>query len=166
MRVARRAVIMSALALMGCAWRGTPVPVSGDLAGLAGEWEGMYSSTETGRSGTLSFKLDAATDSAFGDVWMGAAEQQDIRQHDAPRVVTARPHPAAALQIAFVRARRGRLSGRLETYHDPVTGDPLVTVFDGARDGNEFHGTYTTRNERTGRVAHGDWTARRVGGGS
>ena len=166
MPVARTALILSALALVGCGWQGTPVPVSGDLAGLAGEWEGMYSSVETGRSGTLSFKLDAATDSAFGDVWMGVAEQQDVRQHDAPRVVTARPHPAEALQIAFVRARGGRVTGRLEPYQDPVTGERLFTVFDGARDGDEFHGTYTSRNEVTGRVAHGDWTAHRVGAGS
>lgn len=161
MSLGRAGAFLPALALLGCAWRGTPVPVSGDLAGLGGEWEGMYSSVETGRSGTLSFKLDAATDSAFGDVWMGAAEQQDIRQHDAPRVAAERPHPGAALRIAFVRARRGRVTGRLEPYRDPVTGDQLLTVFEGVRDGDEFHGTYTTRNEVTGRIARGDWTAHR-----
>lgn len=159
----RITVLVAALAGFGCAWQGTPVPVTGDLAGLAGEWEGIYSSVETGRSGTISFRLDATTDSAFGDVWMGGPEQQNVRQHDAPQVVTARPRSAEALTIAFVRAEDGRVSGRLEAYRDPVTGERLFTQFDGKQRGDEFHGTYQTRSEVTGRVARGDWTARRVG---
>lgn len=156
-------LVVATLAGLGCSWQGTPVPISGDLAGLAGEWEGMYSSVETGRSGTLSFKLDAATDSAFGDVWMGAPEPQNPRQHDAPQMVTARPRTAEALTIAFVRSEPGRVAGRLEVYRDPVTGERLFTQFDGVQKGNEFHGTYQTRNDATGRVALGEWTARRVG---
>lgn len=156
-------ILAAALAGLGCVWQGTPVPVTGDLAGLAGEWEGIYSSTETGRSGTISFKLDAATDSAFGDVWMGGPEQQHVRQYDAPPVVTARPRTAEALTIAFVRAEGGRVSGRLEAYRDPLTGERLFTQFDGVQKGDEFHGTYQTRNEATGRVVRGEWTARRVG---
>ena len=159
----RIVVLVAALAGFGCAWQGTPVPVTGDLAGLAGEWEGMYSSVESGRSGSLSFRLDATTDSAFGDVWMGAPEQQNVRQHDAPQVVTARPRTAEALTIAFVRAEAGRVSGRLEVYRDPVTGERLFTQFDGTQQGNEFHGMYQTRNEVSGRVVRGEWTARRVG---
>ena len=161
----RFAVLMAAaLTGLGCAWQGTPVPVTGELAGLAGEWEGIYSSVETGRSGTISFKLDATTDSAFGDVWMGAPEQQQYaRQHDAPQVVAARPRTAEPLTIAFVRAEPGRVAGRLEVYRDPVTGERLFTQFDGLQKGNEFHGTYQTRNDATGRVVRGDWTARRVG---
>ena len=162
---ARIAMLLAATVLtFGCAWQGTPVPVTGELAGLAGEWEGTYSSVETGRSGTISFKLDATTDSAFGDVWMGAPEQQQYaRQHDAPQVVAARPRTAEALTIAFVRSEGGRVAGRLEVYRDPVTGERLFTQFDGVQKGDEFHGTYQTRNETTGRVARGDWTARRVG---
>lgn len=162
MRV-RTAVLMATLAGLGCAWQGTPVPVTGELAGLTGEWEGTYSSVETGRSGTISFKLDATTDSAFGDVWMGAPEQQYTRQTDAPKVVTARPRTAEALTIAFVRAEGGRVSGRLSVYRDPTTGERLFTQFDGVQKGDEFHGSYQTRNEATGRVARGEWSARRVG---
>ncbi|HEX7917828.1 MAG TPA: hypothetical protein VF454_00415 [Gemmatimonadales bacterium] len=162
MRV-RTAVLVATLAGLGCAWQGTPVPVTGELVGLTGEWEGTYASVETGRSGTLSFKLDATTDSAFGDVWMGAPEQQYARQSDAPKVVTVRPRTAEALTIAFVRAEGGRVSGRLEVYRDPTTGERLFTQFDGVQRGDEFRGSYQTRNEATGRVARGDWTARRVG---
>jgi len=38
--------------------------------GLTGEWAGDYSSVESGRSGSISFTLRAAGDSAFGDVVM------------------------------------------------------------------------------------------------
>src|SRR5690349_14697050 len=43
MRV-RSVVLMTMLAGLGCAWQGTPVPVTGELVGLTGEWEGTYSS--------------------------------------------------------------------------------------------------------------------------
>src|SRR2546427_22688 len=47
-----------------------PVPLagtSGDVAALAGPWEGAYSSAATGRSGSISFALSAQGGSAFGD---------------------------------------------------------------------------------------------------
>src|SRR5438270_11912166 len=49
------------------------VPLTGtarDMAALAGQWEGSYSSASTGRSGSISFTLSAGNDSAFGDVIM------------------------------------------------------------------------------------------------
>src|SRR6058998_11524 len=61
------------LALAACAASQSPVPVigpAGDVAALAGEWAGEYSSVESGRSGSISFTLRAAGDSAVGDVIM------------------------------------------------------------------------------------------------
>src|ERR1051326_5108796 len=43
----------------GCVSPGTPVPVRGDIQALAGEWDGSYSSVETGRSGRIVFPLKA-----------------------------------------------------------------------------------------------------------
>ena len=146
---------------LGCGWRATPVPVVGDLRDLAGEWEGTYSSTESGRSGTIYFRLDAASDSAFGDVWMEPTERQDAITRDAPSAPGARMRSSEALQIAFVRAEKGKVSGRLLPYQDPVTHEPLRTVFEGRLDVDHFHGTYRTRNEATGRVQRGEWTVRR-----
>src|SRR3989442_15893302 len=60
-------------ALAACGASRSPVPLVGaatDVAALAGEWVGDYSSVESGRSGSISFTLRAATDSAFGDVVM------------------------------------------------------------------------------------------------
>src|SRR2546430_3957423 len=53
------------------AQRAVPVGgTAGEVAALAGQWEGSYSSASTGRSGSISFTLSAGNDSAFGDVIM------------------------------------------------------------------------------------------------
>src|SRR5437773_10842284 len=64
---------LAALVTACGAARQPPVPLAGsprDVAALAGQWEGSYSSAATGRSGSISFTLSAGTDSAFGDVIM------------------------------------------------------------------------------------------------
>ena len=61
------------LALTACGAARAPVPLVGasaDVGALTGEWAGEYSSAESGRSGSISFTLRAAGDSAFGDVVM------------------------------------------------------------------------------------------------
>ena len=64
-----RSLVVAALAVLGsgCASVQSPVPVAGeqsDIASLAGEWAGEYSSAETGRGGSIVFKLSAARDTA------------------------------------------------------------------------------------------------------
>src|SRR5260370_38709233 len=62
-----------ALALGACGASRSPVPLVGaasDVSALTGEWGGDYSSAESGRSGSITFTLRAAGDSAFGDVVM------------------------------------------------------------------------------------------------
>jgi hypothetical protein len=61
------------LSLAACGVSHTPVPMVGaatDVSALIGQWSGDYSSAESGRSGSISFTLRAAGDSAFGDVVM------------------------------------------------------------------------------------------------
>src|SRR2546422_1695111 len=61
------------LALTACGASRAPVPLVGasaDIGALTGEWAGDYSSAESGRSGSISFTLRAAGDTAFGDVVM------------------------------------------------------------------------------------------------
>src|SRR5437879_12817164 len=75
MRSPTRALGAALAALVtACAAAHQPsVPIAGtagDMAALAGQWEGSYSSASTGRSGSISFTLSAGNDSAFGDVIM------------------------------------------------------------------------------------------------
>jgi hypothetical protein len=50
-----------------------------DWAAWAGEWDGRYSGMETGRSGTLWFKLVAGEDDAHGDVQISATGAEPYR---------------------------------------------------------------------------------------
>src|SRR5213083_915249 len=66
-------VAVLSFALTACGASRSAVPVVGtatDVSSLAGEWAGDYSSAESGRSGSISFTLRSAGDSAFGDVVM------------------------------------------------------------------------------------------------
>jgi len=166
MPVSRHSSLVTAVLLLAaCAANQTPVPVVGhsdDLAALAGEWTGEYSSTESGRSGSVSFTLRAAADSAFGDVVMipvgWGRPLAPWRGESAP--VTAQRPTTEVLTINFVRIEQGRVNGTLAPYADPRTGERLLTTFVGDLNGNTITGTYTTRLP-SGETQTGRWTAQR-----
>ena len=161
----RPSLVAACLLLAACAANQTPVPVVGhadDLASLAGEWTGEYSSTESGRSGSITFTLRAAADSAFGDVVMIpvgwgrplAPWRGEVAPTPAPRPMTE------VLTINFVRVEQGRVSGTLAPYADPQTGTRLLTTFAGQLSGNTITGAYTTRLP-SGETQAGRWTVQR-----
>jgi len=148
----------------GCASRPAPVPVLGDpadLRALAGEWEGEYSSRETGRSGSIVFTLTAGRDSAAGDVVMTPA----MPTSPAPGERTgARPSAAAAAQvltITFVRATGDSVSGALAPYTSPDCACSLTTTFVGRLHGDAIEGTFTTRGEGVPGAQPGRWKVTR-----
>lgn len=156
------AVPMTALVLTaGCGAAGQPVPVLGDTRVLAGEWEGEYRSEATGRYGSILFRLAAGADSAYGDVLMVPQGGTDP---------LPAPHPDAsshrrlalprALTIAFVACDEGEISGKLNPYTDPDTGEAVETVFLGKIRGNRLDGTFTTYY-RSGARATGHWWVER-----
>ncbi len=152
------------LVLAGCAANQPSVPLVGrsaDVAALAGEWTGEYSSSESGRSGSISFTLRAAADSAFGDVVMipvGWGRPLAPWRGETP--TPAQRPMAEVLTINFVRVEQGRVNGTLAPYADPRTGERLLTTFVGALSGNTITGTYTTRLP-SGETQMGRWTAQR-----
>jgi hypothetical protein len=153
----RSAVVLTAALVIGCAGTNPPVTVVGpaaDLRALSGNWFGDYSSVITGRTGTIVFELQAGSDSAWGRVVMtprGAAGP--IMPWQNPRG----PLPAPKeLTIRFVRVVNDQVSGSLTTYADPVSGEPLFTVFQGRLVGDTITGTYSTKptagpGDQTGR---------------
>lgn len=155
----------AALVVAACAANQTPVPVVGhadDLAALAGEWTGEYSSTESGRSGSITFTLRAAADSAFGDVVMipvGWGRPLTPWRGETTPNAAQRPM-SEVLTINFVRIEAGRVNGTLAPYADPRTGDRLLTTFVGDLRGNTITGTYMTRLA-SGETQAGRWTAQR-----
>ena len=143
-----------------------PVPIAGtagDMAALAGQWEGSYSSASTGRSGSISFTLSAGNDSAFGDVIMiprGWGRPLQAWNGQAPAGSEAQPR-AAVLTINFVRVAGGRVTGRLAPYADPESGAPLATTFEGQLSRDAIEGTYTTLGAGSGVAQTGQWKVTR-----
>lgn len=158
-------IVLLPLTLGACAASRSPVPLVGaatDVSALAGEWVGDYSSVESGRSGSISFTLKAATDSAFGDVVMIPAGLGRPLQPWRGDNVTGMGQvaPATVLTIRFVRVEAGHVSGTLDPYADPQNGQRLLTTFTGELKGNTITGSYTTRLP-SGDTQTGRWSVQR-----
>jgi hypothetical protein len=165
------AASLAALLTGGAGCRATPSPVRvvgspGDVSALAGEWDGEYSSAETGRSGSIAFRLVAGRDTAFGDVVMvpaGAARPLS------PAGVPGAPPPrggeqpssgSQVLTITFVRIAQDSVSGALQPYEGPDCDCTLTTTFSGHVRGDRIDGTFVTRGAG-GPGQTGRWTVRR-----
>jgi hypothetical protein len=157
--------LLLALTLTACGASRSPVPLVGassDVGALTGEWAGDYSSAESGRSGSISFTLRAAGDSAFGDVVMiPSAWGRPLTLWREQNTTGGNQSPASTvLTIRFVRVEHGHVSGTLDPYADPQTGARLLTTFSGDLSGSTITGTYTTRLP-SGDTQTGRWTVQR-----
>src|SRR5260370_27254219 len=155
-----------ALALGACGASRSPVPLVGsasDVSALTGEWAGDYSSAESGRSGSISFTLRAAGDSAFGDVIMVPSTwgRPLVPWRENAMGAGSNQSPASTvLTIRFVRVEHGHVSGTLDPYADPQSGARLLTTFSGELSGNTIAGVYTTRLP-SGGTQTGRWSVQR-----
>jgi hypothetical protein len=135
--------------------------VIGNAKVLAGEWDGSYSSDETGRTGSIVFKLAAGADSAFGDVVMvpavdealpaGRVPIEGAHYHRLPQVIT----------ISFVRCEGNEVTGRLNVYEDPDTHERVFTTFTGYLKDHTLKGTFVSLFETSGHRAGGKWEVTR-----
>ena len=86
---------------------------------------GGYPGAQCGRAGSILFPLMAATDSAYGDVLMVPAQVEELRSPNQPQVPDFVRKPARVLRISFIRCGDGQVSGNLEPYEDPNTGERI-----------------------------------------
>jgi hypothetical protein len=134
-----------------------------DLEMLAGEWQGEYRSAALGRRGTIDFKLNADTNQAFGQVRMlprapHLLDYQPPAYRDAADAV----RPAGStdvLEIRFVRATDGSITGMLDRYWDPDRNCYAMTVFRGRLGTGMVEGTFKTTFESGAGEATGEWRA-------
>jgi hypothetical protein len=149
-RAARVASLAMLIPLASCAWKQTPVPIvseSGSVALLVGQWAGEYSSTQTGRTGSITFDLANEKDTAFCDITMTPKSTPVHIVGDLSSGFVVRPQPAEPLRVRFIRLGDNRLSGTLEPYTDPDCGCPVTTTFLGTFNGsNAIEGTFTSRS--------------------
>jgi len=158
-------VAVLSFALTACGASRSAVPVVGtatDVSSLAGEWAGDYSSAESGRSGSISFTLRSAGDTAFGDVMMvpKGFGRALIPWNQSGSGGGAANQAPSVLTIRFVRIERGHVSGTLDPYADPRSGERLLTTFNGELKGNTISGMYTTRLP-SGETQTGRWSVQR-----
>jgi hypothetical protein len=143
----RIAVVGLGLSLLGaCATARPGCPVTGDVetvSRLAGEWRGTYTG-EDGREGRISFRLDAGSDTARGEVFI--APRTTVTDADANRTATDF-HASTLVEIPairFIQASGGELEGMLEPYRDPNCGCVIRTTFRGRLKGNVIEGTFAS----------------------
>lgn len=144
----------------GCAGPQTPIPVRGDVEPLVGRWEGEYSSRETGRVGSIVFTLRPGRDTATGDVLMIPSEAQV--PSPLPRETETMRRHAQVLHVSFVRCEGQSVTGWIEPYPDPDTGERVYTTFDGVLRADRIEGTFTSELQLSGRRTAGTWKVKRT----
>ena len=149
------AALFIPILLGACTAPGAPVPVRGDVEVLAGQWSGVYSSNETGRSGSVQFSLIVGSDTATGDVlmipnWPGP---YSISQYIPPEEPTRSPE---VLRIKLVRVFGQQVAGQLDPYQDPDCGCEVITIFSGRIEGTSLTGVYHSYRP-DGRTTSGEW---------
>ncbi len=154
------------LAIAGCATRQPEIELTSsdfDLNPLVGEWRGNYSSTETGRTGTIAFTLRAAELAASGNVVMLPWADSSFAANHAP-VDPSVANVREVLTIHFLRKEGSNVVGTLDPYRDPLCACQVTTTFQGAfRDRSIIEGTYTTVPATSGsKVTSGTWKVTRV----
>lgn len=156
-----------AASLAACA-RATPgIDVSStdfDLDPLVGQWRGTYSSSSTGRSGTIAFTLRAGESAASGNVVMIPRPDSLLTPEEREAVENGGSNPRQVLNIHFVRKTGGSVHGNLDPYHEAECNCQVLTTFDGEfTNSTTIQGTYSTvPSVAGGTVSGGTWTARRV----
>jgi len=159
------AVVALAAVLGACHYQPTPVPLratASDIALLAGDWSGEYSSAQSGRSGTITFTIRTGVDTAYGDVLMTPRRGGMIRAADAvtPEHVKHEQLPQL-LRVTFVRVIGGMVEGTLEPYTAPDCQCVVTTVFQGTLKGNSIEGQYVTSGSM-GLRQDGMWSVQRT----
>jgi hypothetical protein len=161
----RTALIAAVMWCAACATNPPPVPVTGspsDVSALVGEWTGEYRSTESGRSGSILFKLAAGSDTAHGDIVM-VNRDPGMSQDDAVRVALDRQAANQVLTIRFVRVAGANVTGTIDAYQSPDCNCQVTTVFRGQLSGNQIAGTYRTSASGQGTPSQeGTWRVTRT----
>jgi len=141
-----RAFLLASSVLVACGGGNSDVAMKGgdlDLARLAGDWQGNYNGTESGRQGPITFSLAMGHHTADGTVLMGGA---------------------TPLKIQFIGVAHDKLSGKIAPYTDPGCACQVQTEFLGDVGAGTIDGTFTTTVIGKNIEQHGTWSVKRTGG--
>ena len=134
------------------------VPVGGnDTSALVGKWVGDYSSTETGRSGSIVLEFKSGGKVARGDILM----QPKGYSAAAPQGADPLKTMPQVLQISFVNVEGGAVKGTIDPYTDPACDCLVDTTFVGRIAGDTIEGTFSTTPSGKGGPTAGRWKVTR-----
>ena len=134
------------------------VPVGGnDTSALVGKWIGDYSSTETGRSGSIILEFKSGGKVARGDILM----QPKGYSATAPQGADPLKTMPQVLQISFVNVEGGAVKGTIDPYVDPGCDCQVDTTFVGKITGDTIEGTFSTTPSGQGAPTAGRWKVTR-----
>jgi len=163
------AIVAIAAAGLGCTLREPAIELRAsdfDLNPLVGQWNGEYSSEETGRRGEISFTLQAGETEASGGVVMSARPGiENIVAPDRPVAMGVIAPPARQLlTIHFVRKEGSAVVGLLDPYVDPDCACRVSTSFEGNFvNSRTIEGSYTTMSsELSHSTSRGNWKVTRI----
>jgi hypothetical protein len=134
------------------------VPVGGtDVSVLTGKWVGEYSSTETGRSGSIVIEFKSGGKVARGDVLMRPKDYSAT----APQGADPLKSMPQVLQISFVNVEGGAVKGTMDPYTDPACDCQVDTTFVGKITGDTIEGTFSTTPSGKSAPTAGRWKVTR-----
>jgi hypothetical protein len=134
------------------------VPVGGtDMSSLVGKWVGDYSSTETGRSGSIVIEFKSGGKVARGDVLM---QPKGYSASAAPGADPLKSMPQV-LSISFVNVEGGAIKGTMDPYTDPSCNCQVDTTFVGKLSGDTIEGTFSTTPSGQNAPKVGKWKVTR-----
>lgn len=134
------------------------VPVGGaDTSALVGKWVGDYSSSETGRSGSIVLEFKSGGKVARGDILM----QPKGYSASAPQGADPLKTMPQVLQISFVNVEGGAVKGTIDPYTDPACDCLVDTTFVGKITADTIEGTFSTTPSGRGAPTAGRWKVTR-----
>jgi hypothetical protein len=136
------------------------VPVGGtDVSALVGKWVGDYSSSETGRSGSIVIEFKSGGKVARGDVLM----QPKGYSASAPQGTDPLKSMPQVLSISFVNVEggAGTVKGTMDPYTDPACNCQVDTTFVGKITGDTIEGTFSTTPSGQNAPKVGRWKVTR-----
>lgn len=154
-------VVLVAALSSGCASQNPapPVPVQGaNVSALSGRWVGEYSSTDTGRTGSIVFELRSGDKVAHGDVLMKPKEETGTSKPGSDNPLRGMPQ---VLDIDFVDATGGTVRGTMVPYRDPACDCMVQTTFVGRVSGDTIEGTFATNPQNSDTSTTGRWRVTR-----
>ena len=119
------------------------IPTEGEtrsLEALVGRWDGEYSNPVNGRKGSIVLEVFSGGKEAHGDILMIPPGSKQ-RVPSAEETIRTMPQ---VLEINFIQAAGGDVSGTVGPYEDPESHCRAHSVFTGTIQGDTIKGTFRT----------------------